>query len=245
MQLREEAERLWNQVRLFSEGVDALQTSRRGLITVAAIPALAFGGLAGAATSFSQAFEDVKIGFHVEMSKRVVEMVAQKHADVGFIHGGSGNIHIDENYITDSEVMCLMDRNHPLAQHTEVTPKNLAPYPLICFDANTPPSVLIRDSFAKFGLHPKIQLEMNVSRLADTFVRDNIVAFVDPFSAIANPKLTLRRFVPRVPLSIFMLTPKGQSSSRILEAFVTAATEKVFQKLRSLALAPTEPPEKD
>ncbi|MBK0329653.1 LysR family transcriptional regulator [Rhodobacteraceae bacterium F11138] len=235
-QLREEAERLQNQVRLFSDGVDALQTSRRGRITVAAIPALAFGGLTQAVTEFSRSFEDVTTGFHVEMSKRVVEMVAQKRADIGFVHGATGNPHVKETYITDSDVMCLMDAHHPLARLDHVTPGDLEDVPLIVFDIDTPPSVLIRDNFARYGVQPRIRMELNASRLADGLVRDDMVAFVDPFSRAPDPTLALRPFAPRVPLSIFMLTPKGQSLSRLQGAFAASARQAIFGRLHALAL---------
>ncbi len=237
-QLREEAERLQNQVRLFSDGVDALQTSRRGQITVAAIPSLAFGGLAQAVAEFSQSFEDVTTSFQVEMSKRVVEMVAQKRADIGFVHGATGNAHVEESYITDSEVMCLMDAQHPLARLDQVTPADLDGTPLIIFDVGTPPSVLIRDSFARYGVQPRVRMELNVSRLADGLVRDDMVAFVDPFSRAPRPELALRRFAPRAPLSIFMLTPKGQSLSRLQDAFARSARQAIFDRLHALSLSP-------
>lgn len=236
VRLRDEADRLLNQVRRFSEEVDAQQSTMRGQITVAAIPSMAFGPLSRAVTRFQEDNPQVRFALQLEMSRRVVEMVTQKRADIGFIHGASNAAHVAETYLGDSEVMCLMHQDHPLTGLAEITPADLDGVPLIQFDAESPPSVLIRESFAKFGIRPRTKMELNVSKLSDAMLAPGDVALVDPFAISPRKALVTRPFVPRIPLSIFMLTPDDASQSRIRQAFIDETRSRIARMRRALRL---------
>lgn len=231
IRLRDEAERLLNQVRLFTNDVEALQNARRGHLTVVSIPSLAFGAVADAVGTFNHSHSDVTVSFNIQMSQKVVEMVSQKRADIGFIHGSSGNSHVAETYLLDSEIGCLMSANHPLVQYQEVTPETLADYPLVFFDVDSPLNALVRDAFARAGIQPKIQTEVNASLLANSIVSNETIALVDPYSIPTNPRLTLLPFSPRIPLSIFMITGKGYSNNSLVSAFATTAFRAISQSI--------------
>ncbi len=141
-----------------------------------------------------------------------------------------------ETYLGDSEVMCLMHQDHPLAKLEEISPADLDGTPLIQFDAESPPSVLIRESFAKFGVRPRTKMELNFSKLADAMLVPGDVAFIDPFAISPRKALVIRRFVPRIPLSIFMLTPDDASQSRIRQAFIDETRDSIRRMRRSLRL---------
>jgi DNA-binding transcriptional LysR family regulator len=234
IRIRDEAERLLNQVGYFQAEVDALQKSRRGEINILAIPSLGAGAIASAVGEFLISHPGIKVRFSISMSRQISEMVAQNRVDVGFIHGSSGHPSINENFLTETYVHCLMRKSHPLSSLAEITALDLSPYPLISFDVESPPSVQIREAFSKAGLQANVRTEINASLLAAEALRDETVAFADPLSVKPDPDLTLLPFNPKIPLSIFILTHQDKTPSMPLAAFCDTARHLIFRAVTKL-----------
>ena len=234
IRIRDEAERLLNQVGYFRAEVEALQKSRRGEINVLAIPSLGAGAVASAVGEFLISHPGINVRFSIIMSRQISQMVAQNRIDVGFIHGSSGHPGIKESFVTETHVHCLMQKSHPLSSLPEITAKDLSPYPLISFDVESPPSVQIREAFSKAGLQANVRTEINASLLAAEAVQGKTVAFVDPLSVKSNPALALLPFNPRIPLSIFLLTHKDKTPSLPVASFCDTARHHIFRAVMKL-----------
>ncbi len=234
IRIRDEAERLLNQVGYFRAEVEALQKSRRGEINILAIPSLGAGAIASAVGEFLISHPGINVRFSISMSRQISEMVAQNRIDVGFIHGSSGHPSIKESFVTETSVHCLMRKSHPLSSLPEITVRDLSPYPLISFDVESPPSVQIREAFSKAGLQANVRTEINASLLAAEAVRDKTVAFVDPLSVRPDPELTLLPFNPKIPLSIFILTHHDKTPSMPVAAFCDTARHLIFRGVMKL-----------
>ena len=233
IRIRDEAERLLNQVGFFRVEIEALQKSRSGQINILAIPTLAAGAIASAVGDFSISHPGINVRFGIAMSRQVSEMVAQNRIDVGFVHGSTGLNNVQESFISDTNVHCLMSVNHPLSSLAEVTVTDLASYPLISFDVESPPSFQIREAFSKAGLHPNIRTEINAALLAAAAVRDRTVAFVDPLSVQPGPDLVMKPFSPKIPLSIFMITQREKTPSLPVAAFCDTARHVIFRAINN------------
>lgn len=234
IRIRDETERLLNQVGFFRAEVEALQKSRRGEINILAIPSLGSGAIASAVGDFLISHPEIKIRFAISMSRQISEMVAQNRIDVGFVHGSSGHPSIKETFVEETYVHCLMPNDHPLSSRTEITAMDLSPYPLISFDVESPPSVQIREAFSKAGLQANVRTEINASLLAAEAVRDKTVAFVDPLSVRPRTDLVLIPFNPRIPLSIFILTHRDKTPSLPVAAFCDTARHLIFRAVMKL-----------
>jgi len=234
IRIRDEAERLLNQVGYFQAEVDALQKSRRGEINILAIPSLGTGAIASAVGEFLISHPEINVRFNICMSRQISEMVAQNRVDIGFVHGSSSHPSIKESFITETDLHCLMRKSHPLSSLTEITALDLSPYPLISFDVEAPPSVQIREAFSRAGLQANVRIEINASLLAAEALRDETVAFVDPLSVKPDPELTLLPFTPKIPLSIFMLTHQNKTPSLPVAAFCDTARHLLFRAVNKL-----------
>lgn len=232
--LRDEAERLLNQVGFFGAEVEALQKARRGTVSVLAIPSLAAGAVARAVGDFSVSHPGIHVRLSMAMSRQIVEMVAQNRVNIGLVHGASGRNDLEESFVTDTHLHCLMASDHPLADLREVSVHDLAPYPLISFDVEAPPSAQIRDAFAREGRRPNIRTELNAGLLAPQIIRDDTIAFVDPLSVVPGPDLAMRPFFPRIALSIYMLTSRGVTSSIPMAAFCETLRHVVFRNVSEM-----------
>ncbi|WP_292317833.1 LysR family transcriptional regulator [Mesorhizobium sp.] len=229
IRIRDEAERLLNQVGFFRAEIEALQKSRRGTINILAIPSLGAGAVASAVGDFLISHPEINVHFGISMSRQISEMVAQNRIDVGFIHGSSAHAKIKETFVAETTVHCLMATSHPLSSRPEITATDLSPYPLIGTDVESPPSVQIREAFSKAGLHANVRTEINASLLAAEAVRDKTVALVDPLSVKPCRDLVLIPFSPRIPLSIFILTHRDKTPSLPVAAFCDTARRLIFR----------------
>lgn len=228
-QIRDEAERLLNQVNAFGSEIEALQTARRGSVSILAIPSLAAGAVARAVGDFSVSHPGIHVRFGLAMSHEVSGMVAQNRVDVGLVHGSSGLPGLQETFVAETHVQCLMAATHPLAQRGALGPADLVHYPLISFDAVAPLSAQIRESFTREGLRPTIRAEINAALLAIQAVREEMIAFVDPFSIDPGPDLVLRPFQPRIALAIHIVTPLNKTPSLPVAAFCETVRHAIFR----------------
>ena len=231
IRMRDEAERLLNQVGFFRAEVEALRKSLHGEVNVLAIPSLAVGAVAGAVGDFSVSHPGVRVRFGMGMSRQVSEMVAQNRIDVGLVHGSSGLQNIQESFVAETYVHCLMSSDHPLSSLPEITATHLSPYGLMAFDVESPPSVRIREAFSRAGLQLNVRTEINASLLALRAVRGDTIAFVDPLSAQPGPELVLIPFSPRISLSIFLLTHRDKQPSVAVSAFCDTIRHAIMRSV--------------
>ncbi|WP_127144004.1 LysR family transcriptional regulator [Pelagibacterium montanilacus] len=233
MRLLAETERLLNQVALFGDEIDALHEALHGRLTIAAIPALAIGGLAEGVGRFLRDYPKVQVEFQAEMSQRIVDDVASHKIELGFIHGDPQSANVRAIHIEDSEMACQVSVQHPLARKAIITAEDLRGQPLVFLNPASPPNHLIRENFARAGVRPEVVAEINASHLAGPVVHHGAVAFVDPISADTGPSGTTvcRPFRPRVPLAIYAISSAVRPVSNLSQLFSGIATHSIRQHL--------------
>lgn len=233
LRLLAETERLLNQVSLFTEEVTALHEARHGRLAIAAIPALGVGAIAASVGRFMQQHPKVLVDFSTDMSTRVVDAIAKNQIELGFVHGDPQNLNIKATLIAESEMVCQLRADHHLARAAIIEPRDLAGEPLIFLSPASPPNHLIRESFAKVGVHPNVVAEVNASHLSGPIAAHAGVAFVDPISASSTPDrpTVLRRFRPAVPLRIYAISSALRPISRVAHAFQTIASQEVMSAI--------------
>nr|WP_246160639.1 LysR family transcriptional regulator [Aureimonas fodinaquatilis] len=237
LRLLVEAERVLNQVTMFRDEVAALQEARHGRLSVAAIPALSIGLVADGIGRFMQARPKVHVELHIDMSYRIIEEVAQNRVELGYVHTEPQNSNVAFNFLGESTMVCQMHRDHRLAQKKVITPQDLRDEPLVFLDPASPPSYLIRESFAEAGIQPMVISEVNASHLAVDIVRHVGVAFVDVMSARDN-ETVCRPYRPRIPLRIYAIySAHGpvSSISAACQEFVREGYEKKRPYLSEMA----------
>ncbi|SEG69458.1 DNA-binding transcriptional regulator, LysR family [Bosea lathyri] len=233
LRLLAETERLLNQVTLFSDEVTALHEARHGRLSVAAVPALAIGAIAGTVGSFMRSHPKVKVDLSAEMSSRIVTEVAQHRVELGFIHGDPQNLNIRAVPMGESEMVCQFRSDHRLAKKDLISPQDLAGEPLVLLSPASPPNHLIRESFAKVGVHPDVVAEVNASHLSGEITSHTGVAFVDPMSVAANRSRTTicRRFHPSVVLRVYAISSALRPMSRIATEFQSLAQASIHKAI--------------
>ena len=218
-----ETSSLFDQVTLFEERVMGLRQGLEGNLAVSAIPTLATSIVALTIARFARERPNVRIQLYSEIAGRVIDDVVHHRADLGFAHHALSTPTIEERLMGESEMLCMLRRDHPLAAHKRLTPSLLKDQPLIFLDRWAPPSHLVRECFARANVQPNVVVEANPAAAAKTMARvGDAIAIIDPWPMIVDPSpdLVIRPFRPRVPLRIMCLNSLHRPMSRAAQHFV-------------------------
>lgn len=220
--LNAEISSLFDQVTLFQERMSGLREGREGKLTISAIPSLAISVVSFVIARFLRERPNVRVELFSEIAGRVVDDVVHHRSDLGFAHYPLSTDAVEEQLMGESEMVCMMRDDHPLASNDVLTPILLKERPLILLDRWAPPSHLVRECFAQSGVSPLVVVEANPSVAAKTIARlSNAVAIIDPWPMIVDPSpdLVMRPFRPRVPLRIMCLHSSYRPMSRVAQHF--------------------------
>lgn len=228
--LASEVERLFQQTHSLRESVERVRHSYEGRLSVSSIPSLA-GAFIGAAVG-RLVRKRPRMGFelHSRISHQVVQDVVHHRVDIGFIHGATDDRGVHQWTVGESEVVCVMHRDHPLAERDSLEPRDLAGQPLVFLDKHAPMSHLIREAFAAAGHQPTVVVETNLSAAAKAVVSSGgAIALLDPLTLLdGSANLVMRAFRPRIPVRIYCLTSARRPLShaaKLLSCEVTATIE--------------------
>lgn len=231
--LLSEVERLFQQVESLRDSAERVQYAQQGRLSVAAVPSLAGSFIGFAAAAFQQ--KRPRVGFEIfsRISGQVVEDVTHHRVDLGFIHGPADDTGVDQWIVGESEIVCIMHRDHPLVERDVLTPRDLAEYPLAFLDKHAPPSHLVREAFATSGYKPRVVVEANLSAAAKaTASSGNIVALTEPLTLLNDPqKLAVRSFRPRIPIRIYAIA----STQRPLSHAARTMADEVVLSIQNYA----------
>ena len=200
-QLYVEAERLFGHIELLRDKIGGLKESREGKVAIAAIPTIASSLMARAIARFRESRPLVRIELRAHTSGQVLEAVTRQQVDMGFVHGPVDDKHVSGELLWETEIVCLMPRNHPLAALDVVKGGDLRRQPLISLAPMSPPSWLIGEALTSAGLPSTTVIQTNLSGAACALVEAGAgIALIDPLTQLfnAHPRLVVRPFRPTI-----------------------------------------------
>ena len=235
---------LFDQVTLFEERVSGLRRGEEGKLAVSAIPTLAISVVASTIAQFARDRPHVRIVLYSEIAGRVVDDVMHHRADLGFAHDPLSTHTVEKRLMGESEMLCMLRRDHPVAAHEVLTPELLRDQRLIFLDRWAPPSHLVRECFAQAGVPPTVVIEANPAAAAKTMARvGDAIAIIDPWSMMVDPSpdLVMRPFRPRVPLRIMCLHSSHRPMSRVAQHFIEYVRRELARASRASPFIRAEP----
>jgi len=149
--------------------------------------------------------------------------VAWHRVELGFAHGPIQDRTVHHELLGESEIVCAMRADHPLARRAQLSPRDLKGEPLVFLDGFSPPVHLVRETFDRARLVPNVAIETNMALAAkEAALAGNRIALIDPMVMMVDrsPRLVLRAFRPRVPLRILGLYPRDRPLSRLAQRYL-------------------------
>jgi DNA-binding transcriptional LysR family regulator len=152
--------------------------------------------------------------------------VIREEADLGLVHGVFHHDSIAAVRLCSARVVCLMHRQHPLANREGISPQDLANENIISMGRLSPLSQQVVDAFEGAGVERRIAIQIADSGIAAHFCAHGLgLALLDPFfvGTVSLADLVIRPFLPAVVTECFAIF----SNRRVLSELETELLERL------------------
>ena len=210
-------DRLFDGMDRINRLVSEMKDVNIGTVHIAATPTLAENLLPRAIMQLQKARPNLQVIVDTMNNNDVAGSVVEEQVDLGLILAPLGHVEARSIELCEVDLICVVNRQNPLAGRATVTLKDLAPYPLISFSRNLPLGQLVEQCFQKAGLRRRIACEVNQSSTACALVQADVgVAIIDAFWLMdqRSPDLFRMTLVPRTKVAAHALVPKNTTMSR-------------------------------
>lgn len=213
----DEVDRVFKGLERIDRLVSGIRDASMGSVVIAATPTLADNLLPSAVAAVRRARPRIQITVQTMDNLSAVEAVTQGGVDFGLVLTPIADTDARLVPLCAAELVCVVPLDHPLAGRMAVTPKDIAPYPLISFSRSLPLGRLVERSFLDAGLERRIALEVNQSSTALALVRAGAgVALIDPYLLVDGRQhgVARIRLEPRSIVKAQALVPAAGTLSR-------------------------------
>ena len=210
-------DRLFDGIDRINRLVSEMRDVNIGTIQISATPTLAENLLPRAVLQLQKLRPNIQITIQTMNNNDVVSSVVEEQVDLGLTLSPLGHVEARSIKLCEVDLICVVNRENPLAGRRTVTLRDLAPYPLISFSRNLPLGQLVEQVFQKAGLRRRIAFEVNQSSTACALVQAGVgVAIIDAFWLLDQraPELSRMTLVPRTKVAALALVPKNAPLSR-------------------------------
>jgi DNA-binding transcriptional LysR family regulator len=215
-----------------------LQSLKTGMVSLAATPVLGNTLAAQAIARFHTTSPGVQIIIQTMFNHEVVEAVADHRVDLGLVLTP-----VEARDICTAALVCVMPREHPLACHKVIGPRDVASFPLVSFSRHQPIGALIENAFRAASIRRVIAIEVTQSWTACALVQAGAgIAVMDGFTLLGGipAGLTVRPFKPAPRIAGRLLLSVDRPASRHAEAFVLALLSVVQDEIATGRIAEAE-----
>lgn len=243
-----EAQTLFEEVQQSLLGVDRIARTaneirhvQRGVLQVAAAPALALSFLPRVTAQFLRERPQAQITLLLESSSSVVEMVIGQRCDVGFAILAMNTPSTHGEPLVATSMVCAVPAGHRLADRTVVTPTDLKGEHFASFPRMLDTRLQVDGLFVAHGVQRTLRFETQVSHGLCSFVESGLaVALVDPITASEYRGNGIRflRFEPAVRMDFTVLTPMQRRPAMLVQTYVQYVRECMLKQLDPHAAVP-------
>ena len=212
--------------------VRQLREGHAGSVTVAAPGSVAHAFITPAVVQFSRERPNIRVEVIILPTAMIADRVAESRADFGVVHQPTDNPYLDGEVICEAEGVCVMPRNHALAQRKTVSARDLLRERLICYREDTSIGALVRQALRTAGGRRDVDIVINQSQQALDLVEAGAgLAVMDPFLLIAasRPTLVSVPFRPAFPNRLRIIRARERPRSR--------AAAQLEKHIRAMVLA--------
>jgi DNA-binding transcriptional LysR family regulator len=211
-------EEIFGRIDTVTRAVEELREGRTGKLVVATSPTLVNAVLPQAVAALRKSSPRVNIIVHSLPTPLAIARVSRREADLGLVYAPVADAAIDAEDLIDSEMVCVLPREHALARRREIRAQDLAEESVISTGPGTRLGALIEEGCRRIGQAPPwIGIEASSSLTACMMVsRGAGVALVDRSIMLSGKfdDLAVRPFSPRIEVKIQLIFPRDRPRSR-------------------------------
>jgi len=205
-----------------------LREGQAGRLEVVSVSSLAEWVLPRAVATLRRQHPGIQVEVLELTSNAVIERVAGRRADLGFVYDPTDNPYVESRDICEAEVVCAVPRRHPLARLAAVAAADLADVPIIAYRNDTRIGGALRRALRSAGVRKEPEVATNSTRFALQLVAAQAgIAVVDPFlfGLRSVPGVVMRPFRPTIALRARLVRSYERPHSPVSAAFLRAVTQ--------------------
>lgn len=219
-----------------------LRQGQVGRLRIVSVSSLAERVLPQALRALCRERPGVQVELLALTSRAVVEHVAERRADLGFVYDPTDNPDVESRDIFETQVVCAVPRRHALARQSVLGPADLASVALVTYGAETRIGGALRRLLRGAGIHHEPAVTTNSTRLALQLVAEGGgVAVVDPFlfGPSGVPGVVAVPFQPTISLRARAIRsherPRSPAGDALLQWVTRIGRELVVDQRRKKA----------
>ncbi len=177
-------------------------------------------------------FPGVRIETFFESTMAISKLVEERVIDLGFLRmEGEIGPGIDIEKVASGESVCVVPKDHPLAELDEITVKDLRNIPLILIGRQRPNRMVLDQAFARAGVKQMVKVETHTNSSACSYVAHGLgVTIISSFYANLYRHLPVvhRPFVPRSTQAFGLAKAAGVPLSIAAQALSDALKKQIL-----------------
>lgn len=199
-----------------------LRGTHSGRIQLGCLPSMGMGTLPKIVKAFMAKHPGVQVVIETVSSPLVKDGVASGRLDLGITARRIDTAGTDVEALARANAVAVMAKTHPLAKKAAVRVEDLDGLPFLAAGRNDDMHETMLALFAKHQVNPVVVSETTYALTTCMLALHGVgIGVVSPFVVpdLAKAGLVIRRFLPRVPIEVVLLTPKDSPISRLTDAF--------------------------
>jgi len=202
---------------------------RRGRLRIAAMPALCFGMVPHAIKDFLHRHSSLTVSFEAQMSREVIERVANQHVDVGIVQVPSDYPNVKIHSSFRSDCVCVMPLDHVLCNKAIIEAADLRDHSFIALPQQTYVGRQLGQTLADAKVRLVPRIEALASFAVCAMVAEGLgIAVTDPFTAaFSGHRVCQRPFSPTINFGIRLIYPARRVTSQAALALLAHLSEAI------------------
>jgi DNA-binding transcriptional LysR family regulator len=219
--LFDDADRVFREIEAVRQLAVRIREKRMGMLRIGASAPPTFGVLPAAIDRFQARHPEVKIVLLTLPAQDLTGKIEVGEVDLGLTVSTLQARSLQAEVLGTTEIVAVLPKGSPLAKRTSIGPTDLVGHRLISYGSHADVGPLLDEAFAAASLKRELSIEVALSVSAAPLVRAGLgIALVDglmTWSEFAG--LVVRPFLPRIPMSLSLVTDSSRPSSRLVRAF--------------------------
>lgn len=217
--LHQEVLTLLRGLRRLEDSFDRAKYGQLGRLNIAGILGCTYSFVPRVFDAYAQGRSDLKLNLQVHNSSIIRESVASGQFELGLVDKSAPSSRYDSLYF-DLPCYCALYRDHPAAEHEELSPALLDGEPWITLDPEHVTYQALTEHYRAVGAEFRPEIEINATLHALAFVRQRRgVTLVDAINlhhyadVYPQDQILFRRFTPKItePLELISFNSRPLS----------------------------------
>lgn len=188
---------IYRKVENLQHSIESLQRGTASVFSLASVPSIAQFVMPRAIKRLSQKYPDLVMNIDILKIEEAIDYLLYRRGEIVAMSYRLDHPGMIFHPLAKGELVAIVAEEHPLAERSEVSVRDLARYPLIGIDAHDPYGNIIARTFTDNGQPFDLSIKARFAHTVVSLVRQNLgIAVVDEFS-VAAPTV---QGVVRLPL---------------------------------------------